>query len=227
MELGIEHGVLLAGVLLMAALANVGGIGFAVLYAYRPSFAYSNPQIAFSIGGFVALVSVLLAFPEHLLFINLPNSVYWLVAAPFIALLIVFGEYMINQSMHFAVYRKWTFRTDVYDFYGTSRLSFFALAMVVANVIVEELLIRQVAFDFLLGPANLAPWAVIGISAVLYSANHIAFGLNGLIDKLFAGIVYAIVYHLSGYSIAVVVAVHAIQNLGLVALSTYLARSGR
>lgn len=65
-----------------------------------------------------------------------------------------------------------------------------------------------------------APWrhstlvAVVG-SSVLFALSHLQYGLGGLPEYLFAGLLFALIYLYSGRSILVVSIIHCLFNLGV------------
>jgi membrane protease YdiL (CAAX protease family) len=60
---------------------------------------------------------------------------------------------------------------------------------------------------------------VILLCAVAYAMNHLSFGIASVISKLPSGLLYVLLFYVSGLSIGVVIVAHATQNLALLALS--------
>jgi membrane protease YdiL (CAAX protease family) len=94
---------------------------------------------------------------------------------------------------------------------------------VLALVVGEELVLRQVLYNLLATDFALALWITILVCAAAYALNHLGFGGASVVSKLPSGLLYILLFYVSGLSIAVVVIAHATQNLTLLALS----RSGR
>ena len=89
--------------------------------------------------------------------------------------------------------------------------------------ILEEIVYRKIWFFILLG-IGVNVYLVILISAIVYALNHLSLGIMIFYQKLLAGIVFGLLFYVSGYLIAVPIIAHALQNCLVVLLSHYTSK---
>jgi len=116
--------------------------------------------------------------------------------------------------------RQLVTRVAVHGSYsGVARIGVKDVLSIVALVICEELVLRQLLYRLLADDLALASWAAIATCTIVYGVNHVSFGLTSVIPKLASGLLYAMLFVVSGLSIGVVILAHVTQNLALLALS--------
>ena len=208
--------------LFLGAMANLGAIGFVLLFLAYPKFALRRTLETSVLGMTFTLVLIGFFFPTYVFDFRMAETHLFYFIAPLIGLLVIFFEYVLNQVIFFIQYKKWTFRTSVHSVYKQSQISPAFIALILWAVIAEELLIRQATYSFLTQHSGWNTAAALIMTAFIYSLNHLYFGLQQLIYKFCSGMVYATLFYVSGLSIGVVIIAHATQNIALLTVAQRL-----
>jgi hypothetical protein len=77
----------------------------------------------------------------------------------------------------------------------------------------EELIYRGLWLGLLVTAFGVQWWLAIGVSACCYALNHWYFGTGVIGQKFWSGLVYGIVYWLSGGAVLAAVLAHVLHNL--------------
>ena len=187
---------------------------------FGQSQSLSGDLLGFVMGYAVILVVVALVRPQQVLAFNLPTSLPPLLLAPFVGIACILLEYLVGVLLLFLRTRKLVTRVAVHSSYSAvSRIAIKDILSILALVIGEELILRQLLYNLLATDFAMAPWIVIVLCTVVYAMNHLSFGIASVISKLPSGLLYILLFCVSGLSIGVVILAHATQNLTLLALS--------
>lgn len=187
---------------------------------FGPSQSLSSGLVGFVVGYAVILVATALVRPQQVLLFNLPTSLPLLLLAPFVGIACILLEYLVGILLLFLRTGKLLTRVTVHNIYSTvSRIAIKDILSILALVIGEELILRQLLYNLLATDFALALWVVISICTVAYAMNHLSFGIASVISKLPSGLLYVLLFYASGLSIVAVIVAHATQNLVLLALS--------
>jgi membrane protease YdiL (CAAX protease family) len=187
---------------------------------FGQSQSLSADLAGFVIGYAVVLAAVALVRPHELLAFNPPTFPSLLLLAPLVGIACILLEYLVGIGLLFVRTKKFVTRVTVHSSYAAvSRVGVADILSILALVIGEELMLRQLLYSLLTIDFGLAPWIVISICTVAYAMNHLSFGVASVIAKLPSGLLYVLLYDVSGLSIGVVIIAHAAQNLALLALS--------
>lgn len=211
--------------LVLASLYPVGFCASATVLikgsrGFGQSRSLSGDLLGFVIGYAVLLVVVALVRPQQVLAFN-PAAFTWLyLLAPFAGIACILLEYLVGILLVLLRTGKLVTRATVHSSYsGISRIVFADILSILALVIGEEVILRQLLFALLATELGLPLWMVVLLCTAAYSLNHLSFGIASVISKLPSGLLYVLLYYLSGLSIGVVILAHATQNLTLLALS--------
>jgi membrane protease YdiL (CAAX protease family) len=184
------------------------------------SRSISGDLVGFLIGYAVILVVAALVRPQQVLAFNLPNFLPLFLLAPIVGVACILLEYVLGILLLFLRTRKLVTRAAIHSSYSdVSRIAFTDILSILALVIGEELILRQLLYNLLAIDFSMALWIVILLCTVAYAANHLSFGIASAISKLPSGLLYVLLFYVSGLSIGVVIVAHATQNLTLLALS--------
>jgi len=209
----------------MASLYPVGfGASVTVLIkdprGFGQSQSLSRDLVGFLIGYAILLAVVGSVRPPYVLAFHLPTPLLLLLLAPLVGIACILLEYLVGILLLFLQTRRLVTRVTVHSSYAAvARISVTDILSIVALVIGEELILRQLLYKLLVTELALTLWVVILLCTVVYAVNHLVFGLAGVISKLPSGLLYVLLFYLSGLSIGVVIVAHATQNLTLLALS--------
>ncbi|WP_456394248.1 CPBP family intramembrane glutamic endopeptidase [Thermococcus sp.] len=194
-----------------------------------PSFAYELGYIMLSLGrsrsnmsqlpfivsipiyaGLLALVYKM--YPMYF-FIIFPALIYCLISIACVPLLLIM-EYIVG---YFFIYLKYgTCPPLKFSIaYEWREMPLNALFLSLVMVVFEELVFRQIWFIYLVNDIGTNPVVAIFIPSIIYGLNHISFGEQAIFQKSFSGIVYGVLYYISGCSILVPLLTHALQNITL------------
>lgn len=97
------------------------------------------------------------------------------------------------------------------SFFKSNKLDKSIIINTVVIAFIEELLFRQIWINILHGYFEINIYIVILVSSLAYAINHISMGFNVIVQKFVTGVLYAILYLLSG-SIIIPIITHCIQN---------------
>ena len=180
----------------------------------------SGDLLGFVTGYAVILAVVALVGPQQVLAFHLPTFLPLLLLAPFAGIACILLEYLVGVLILYLRARKLVTSVAVHSSYSAvSRIAIQDILSILALVIGEELILRQLLYTLLATDFAMAPWIVIFVCTAAYAVNHLSFGLASVIAKLPSGLLYVLLFYLSGLSIGVVIIAHATQNLTLLALS--------
>lgn len=211
--------------LLMASLYPVGFCANVTVLIKGPRGFAQSPSLAGDLFGFVLGYAVILAVvvlvrPQQVLIFNLPTFRPLLLLAPVVGIACILLEYLVGILLLFLRTRKLVTRVAVHSSYSAvSRIAITDILSILALVIGEEFILRQLLYNLLATDFAMAPWMVILLCTVAYAINHLGFGIASVISKLPSGLLYVLLFYLSGLSIGVVIVAHTTQNLTLLALS--------
>jgi len=174
-----------------------------------------------TVGAYVIIVAlVLMIQPAAILDFHAPTSFWWYIAAPLIGIACIGLEYLVGMGILYLKTGTLVTRAGVHHTYtGPSKISFFDVLFIVLFVIGEELLLRQMLYRILANDFELAIGLVIAVCVLVYALNHVTFGVQSMIGKLFSGFVYVMVYQLAGLAVIIPILAHITQNLSLLTLA--------
>jgi len=188
--------------------------------AFTQSQSLSGGLLGFVVGYAIMLVVFVLVRPHQVLAFNWPTSLPLLLLAPFVGIACILLEYLAGILLLSLRTGKLVTRIAVHSIYSSiSRIAIKDILSIVALVIGEELILRQLLYNLLTTDFAMALWVVILLCTMVYAMNHLSFGIASVISKLPSGLVYVLLFYASGLSIIVVIVAHATQNLVLLALS--------
>lgn len=142
--------------------------------------------------------------------IVLPKQVYWYILALVAVPITILLEYIVG---YFLI--KLSGRTpkgfSINSYWKKSSLNI--IVFTVAGGLCEEVIFRQIWFSIFESSFVLPIFLVIIITAMVYALNHLYFGLFTIIQKFFAGLVYGLLFFISGGSLLIPLIAHGVQNL--------------
>lgn len=196
---------------------------------FGQSQSLSGNLVGFVLGYAVILAVVALVRPQRVLAFNLPTFLPLLLLAPFVGIACILLEYLVGILLLFLRTGKLVTRVAVHSSYSAvSHIAIKDILSILALVIGEELILRQLLYNLLAIDFAMALWIVILLCTVVYAMNHLSFGIASVISKLPSALLYVLLFYVSGLSIGVVIIAHATQNLALLALSrNEIARNGQ
>jgi hypothetical protein len=187
---------------------------------FEQSQSLSGDLVGFVIGYAIILVVVAFVRPHQVLVFNIPKFRPLFLLAPLVGIACIFAEYLVGLLLLFMRKRQLVTRIAVHRSYSAfSRIDVRDVMSILALVIGEELVLRQLLYNLLATELGMAMWIVILLSTMAYALNHLYFGAASVISKLPSGLLYVLLFYFSGLSIGVVMVAHATQNLTLLALS--------
>jgi membrane protease YdiL (CAAX protease family) len=187
---------------------------------FGPSQSLSGDLVGFVIGYTVIVAVVALARPQQVLVFRLPTLLPLFLLAPLVGIACIALEYLTGITLLFLRTKRLVTRVTIHSIYSSfSRITIADILSILALVIGEELILRQLLYQLLATDLALASWIVILLCTVAYSINHLSFGAASAISKLPSGLLYVLLFYDSGLSVGVVIIAHATQNLALLAYS--------
>jgi membrane protease YdiL (CAAX protease family) len=188
--------------------------------AFGRSLSLSDQLVGFVVGYAIVVVVTALFRPHEVLVFRLPTFLPVLLLAPCVGLACIALEYLSGVGWLFLRTGRIVTRATIDLSYSAySRIDAIDIASVTAFLIGEELILRQFLFSLLRTDFALALWPVCLICAAVFAVNHLPFGTSSAVSKLSSGLLYVLLYYLSGRSVLVVILAHAAQNLTLLAWS--------
>jgi len=77
----------------------------------------------------------------------------------------------------------------------------------------EELVYRLIWFYILANVFNINTIIILIITSIVYALNHILMSKEIFLSKIWSGLIYGLIYYLSGYCIVVPIITHCIGNV--------------
>jgi hypothetical protein len=129
---------------------------------FGPSQSLSDSLVGFVLGYAVILVVVALLRPHQVLAFNLPKFLPLLLLAPLAGIACILLEYLVGALLLFLRTGKLVRRVAVHSIYSAavSRITIRDILSILALVIGEELVLRQLLYNLLATDFALAPWIV-------------------------------------------------------------------
>ena len=187
---------------------------------FRQRQSLSGDLFGFVIGYAVTVATVALMRPRQVLAFHLPAFLPLLLLAPFAGIACILLEYVAGILLLFIQTKKLVTRVTIDSSYSAvPRIGVLDVLSVLALVIGEEIMLRQLLYNLLATDLAMAPCIVTPLCAAAYALNHLSFGVRSVISKLPSGLIYVLLFYVSGLSIAVVIIAHTAQNLTLLAWS--------
>ncbi len=179
----------------------------------------SRDLVGFVTGYAIMVLVVAIVRPRQVLSFHLPKLPL-LLLSPFVGIACILAEYLVGMLTSFLRTKKLVTSIAIHSIYSSvSRVDFKDIASVLAMVVGEELILRQLLYNLLAADFILALWAVISVCTLAYAVNHLAFGIESVIAKLPSGLLYVLLFYMSGLSILVVIVAHVTQNVTLLLLA--------
>ncbi len=94
-----------------------------------------------------------------------------------------------------------------------SRISVVGCILTVLLAIIEELIYRQLWSTVIIDNLNWGTGVFVFISSVVYGLNHLYYGFTTFLQKTISGIIFAVIFLLSGGCILVPLIAHSLQNI--------------
>lgn len=212
----------------LLVLASVYPVGFcanmtALLRGPRgfgQSRSLSGDLVGFVVGYVVIVLVVALVRPQQVLAFHAPTFLPLFLLAPFVGLACIGLEYLVGVLLILMRTGTLVTRVSIHSSYSRfARIATRDILSILALVVGEELILRQFLYKLLATDLSLAVWLVILVCAVVYAVNHLSFGVSSAVSKLPSGLLYVLLFYVSGLSVGVVIIAHATQNLTLLRLS--------
>lgn len=166
----------------------------------------------------VLLIALVFLVARDTYFYLNATPAYMYLIAPLAGILCIVLEYAVG-AIQFLFKNKKMPNYRVHSFYDI-KVGTALIALIVALVVCEELLLRQFIFTIFYNIMGLGLILSILLCALIYSLNHLYFGVNTLIQKFVSGLVYTLLFYISGLSIVIPIIAHLVQNLSLLCLSS-------
>jgi hypothetical protein len=173
--------------------------------------------LGFLVAAYVVIVAgVLVLRPGLLLFHG--TSPLWLMLAGVLAPVALLLEFCLNAYLAYRHSGVFPRGVDLHQFWDpkTPLSQHLLLGLIVVG---EECLYRGVWIGALHGSLGVPAPVALGISAVAYGCNHLAFGTKSVLSKTVMGLVYGGLYLAGGQSLWLPIMTHGLQNLLLFALA--------
>lgn len=159
---------------------------------------------------------VFLVAREQYFYLNVPPAYMYLIAL-FGGLLCIILEYTVG-AIQFLIRNKKLPDYRVHAFYDI-KVTPALIVLIIVLVVCEELILRQFMFSIFYNMMGLGLLLTVLLCALIYSLNHLYFGVNTLVQKFVSGLVYTLLFYFSGSSIVMPIVAHSVQNLALLFLS--------
>lgn len=213
------HTQYLDNLIILSAVLFPSGLGanISVLMRKRYSTSVFESLLGMIIGYMVLLAAIFFASPEKVGKFNMPSLWFYPVAivAGFV---IITLEICTGALLFFIQNGKLPEGIRVHESYsGARNITIIDIIAVVIFVLLEEIVLRQVAYNTLvsIGLPDKDFVLMIVLLSSIYAVNHVTFSINAVFQKFFSGVVFVLLYLLSGNSLIVPVTAHMVQNLFL------------
>lgn len=215
----------LNNILFLIAIIFPAGLGANLLMPFQKKFksSISSGLAGMVIGYFIIIILVLYIKPKLILTFNTTQVIMFPIAL-LSGIFCIFIEYLIGIFQLYCITGKLITKMAIHSSYsGYQQVTIWDVLMILTFVICEELILRQTPFLLFSQTFKLQSWLTILFCSIIYAINHITFGLQVLPQKTISGLIYTLLYYISGNSIIIVVIGHFTQNISLL----FMSRTGR
>lgn len=211
----LNNVLILCAVLFPTALGANIGILFQ-RYKYKSLFH----SLLGMLTAYILLLTLLFVDRRELLKTNYNFSIWYLLIAVFGAVLCYGLELLVGLLLFYLRNRRLPKKIVAHKSYAVYRkvnaLDYVAVALF---VIFEEFILRVVLYNVLQELYILPTVLMIFILSLVYALNHLTFGVDSVIQKLFSGIALICLFIYTGFNISYPIVAHAIYNISLLILS--------
>lgn len=195
-------------------------IGLGVNVSYFLSGAIKRKKISTSYLGLIISYSTILAVavlarivhPEG---VRIRLDVLGIMTATVLGIVCICIEYLAGVLLTLFFTRQRVFKLSVHSVYSdTQKADMWDVVFIGVFVILEELVFRTAVINILFG-LEFPTVAIVVIAISVFALNHVQWGLFALIQKMFSGCVFVLLYLLFDYNILIPVIAHCVQNYTL------------
>lgn len=195
-------------------------IGLGVNVSYFLSGAIKRKKISTSYLGLIISYSTILAVAVlarivHPEWVRIRLDVLGIMTATVLGIVCICIEYLAGVLLTLFFTRQWVFKLSVHSVYrDTQKADMWDVVFIGVFVILEELVFRTAVINILFG-LEFPTVAIVVIAISVFALNHVQWGLFALIQKMFSGCVFVLLYLLFDYNILIPVIAHCVQNYTL------------
>lgn len=195
-------------------------IGLGVNVSYFLSGAIKRKKISTSYLGLIISYSTILAVAVlarivHPEWVRIRLDVLGIMTATVLGIVCICIEYLAGVLLTLFFTRQRVFKLSVHSVYSdTQKADMWDVVFIGVFVILEELVFRTAVINILFG-LEFPTVAIVVIAISVFALNHVQWGLFSLIQKMFSGCVFVLLYLLFDYNILIPVIAHCVQNYTL------------
>ena len=195
-------------------------IGLGVNVSYFLSGAIKRKKISTSYLGLIISYSTILAVAVlarivHPEWVRIRLDVLGIMTATVLGIVCICMEYLAGVLLTLFFTRQRVFKLSVHSVYSdTQKADMWDVVFIGVFVILEELVFRTAVINILFG-LEFPTVAIVVIAISVFALNHVQWGLFALIQKMFSGCVFVLLYLLFDYNILIPVIAHCVQNYTL------------
>ena len=195
-------------------------IGLGVNVSYFLSGAIKRKKISTSYLGLIISYSTILAVAVlarivHPEWVRIRLDVLGIMTATVLGIVCICIEYLAGVVLTLFFTRQRVFKLSVHSVYSdTQKADMWDVVFIGVFVILEELVFRTAVINILFG-LEFPTVAIVVIAISVFALNHVQWGLFALIQKMFSGCVFVLLYLLFDYNILIPVIAHCVQNYTL------------
>ena len=195
-------------------------IGLGVNVSYFLSGAIKRKKISTSYLGLIISYSTILAVAVlarivHPEWVRIRLDVLGIMTATVLGIVCICIEYLAGVLLTLFFTRQRVFKLSVHSVYSdTQKADMWDVVFIGVFVILEELVFRTAVINILFG-LGFPTVAIVVIAISVFALNHVQWGLFALIQKMFSGCVFVLLYLLFDYNILIPVIAHCVQNYTL------------
>mgnify|MGYP000032968447 FL=1 len=195
-------------------------IGLGVNVSYFLSGAIKRKKISTSYLGLIISYSTILAVAVlarivHPEWVRIRLDVLGIMTATVLGIVCICIEYLAGVLLTLFFTRQRVFKLSVHSVYSdTQKADMWDVVFIGVFVILEELVFRTAVINILFG-LEFPTVAIVVIAISVFALNHVQWGLFALIQKMFSGCVFVLLYLLFDYNILIPVIAHCVQNYPL------------
>ena len=188
--------------------------------SYFLSGAIKRKKISTSYLGLIISYSTILAVAVlarivHPEWVRIRLDVLGIMTATVLGIVCICIEYLAGVLLTLFFTRQRVFKLSVHSVYSdTQKADMWDVVFIGVFVILEELVFRTAVINILFG-LEFPTVAIVVIAISVFALNHVQWGLFALIQKMFSGCVFVLLYLLFDYNILIPVIAHCVQNYTL------------
>lgn len=164
---------------------------------------------------FLILLCIWTGFVEM---IQLPDNLLWYLIGIVMGFICIYFEIFIGKFIYYLKTKVWLRKVEIHESVKVKHW-LIDIAFILIGALGEEMIFRQILFYITMDIFGWSSIFVLLFSSIIYGLNHIFFSRVAVVQKVFSGVIFSLLFLLSNNSVIIPILAHFTQNLILYILA--------